>query len=102
MNTLKTFAALGLAALLWTGTALGFDHSRQGKILSIDPDAKVMVIQSDAGDQWEIYWTETTKIEDGLIVSELRVGDKVDVDLVEKDGRLFAEQIEREGKAEKR
>ena len=102
MKSMKTFASLALSALLFAATAVAADNSRQGKILSIDPDTKVMVIQADSGDQWTIYWTETTKIEDGLIVSELRIGDKVDVDLVEKEGKLFAEQIEREGKAEKR
>lgn len=102
MKPMKTFASFALAALLLAATALAADNSRQGKILSIDPEAKVLVIQADSGDQWEIYWTETTRIQDGLIVSELRVGDKVDVDLVERDGKLWAQQIEREGKAEKR
>jgi hypothetical protein len=99
---MKKFASIALAVLLFAAAALAADNSRQGKILSIDPDAKVMVIQADSGDQWTIYWTETTKIEDGLTVSELRVGDKLDVDLIEKDGKLWAQQIEREGKAEKR
>ena len=47
----------------------------------------------------EVYWTETTKLEDGLTIPELRIGDKIEVTFVERDGKKWATEIEREKKA---
>jgi len=93
--------ALALAALLLVAAAaVAADHEKEGKIVRVDPDARLMVIQSEKGDQWELSWTETTKFRDGVTATELRPGDKVEVDFVERDGRMWATRIDREKKAD--
>jgi hypothetical protein len=87
-------AALFLVAL--TAAAAG---KREGKIVRIDPDAKSLAVQSEKGDQWEVYWTETTKFEDGVTAAELRVGDLIEFEYVEREGRLWASSIEQEKRA---
>jgi hypothetical protein len=33
-----------------------------------------MSIQGEKGDQWTLYWTETTKLKNGLTFGELKAG----------------------------
>jgi Cu/Ag efflux protein CusF len=92
--------AITFAALLLVAAAAVADHEKKGKIVRVDPDAHVMVIQSEKGDQWDLSWTETTKFEDNVTATELRPGDKVEFEFVERDGRMWATKIEREKKAD--
>ena len=99
---MRKLASIALAVLFLSATAaVAAEHEKEGKILRIDPDARVMVIQTKQGDQWEVYWTETTKAEHGLTLAELRAGDKVEIEYVERDGKKWATEIEREKKAER-
>lgn len=87
--------------LLVAAAAAANDHEKEGKIVRIDPEARMMVFQTEHGDQWDIYWTETTKIEHGLTVDELRAGDRVELSYVERDGKKWATEIERKKKADR-
>ncbi|MGE5275498.1 MAG: hypothetical protein ACM3SU_00745 [Acidobacteriota bacterium] len=99
---MRKLASIALAVLFLAATAaVAAEHEREGKIVRIDPDARVMVIQTKQGDQWEIYWTETTKAEHGLTLTELRAGDKVEFEYVERDGKKWATEIEREKKGDR-
>ena len=92
------------AALLLVSSAVLFaddDHKKEGKILSIDQDLRTMVIQSEKGDQWTVFWTYTTKLEHGLTFPELKAGDKVEFEYMDKDGKMWLTELEREKKAEK-
>jgi len=99
---MRKYASIALAVLfLAAAAAVAADHEKEGKILRIDQDARMMVIQTEQGDQWEVYWTETTKAEHGLTLAELRAGDKVEISYVERDGKKWATEIDREKKAER-
>ncbi len=97
----KNFSIAIAALILIAAAATGADHRKEGKIVQIDQDVRMMVIQGEKGDQWELYWTETTKIEHGLTIAELRAGDKVELSYIERDGKKWATEIDREKKAER-
>jgi hypothetical protein len=98
---MKQKLSLVLAAmLLVAAAAVAADHEKTGKIVRVDPDARSMVVQGEKGDQWDLYWTETTKFEGGLTATELRPGDKVEFEFIEREGRMWATKIDREKKAD--
>ncbi len=96
----KSLSLAFAAMLLVAAAAVAADHEKEGKIVRVDPDARVMVVQGEKGDQWDLYWTETTKFQGGLTVTELRPGDKVEFEFIERDGRMWATKIDREKKAD--
>jgi Cu/Ag efflux protein CusF len=98
---MKKNVSIALAALLLVAAAALAAVKREGKITRIDGDAQVLSVQGEKGDQWEVYLTETTKLEDGVTLAELRVGDKIEFEYIERDGKIWATQIEREKKAER-
>jgi Cu/Ag efflux protein CusF len=59
----------------------------------------VLSVQGDKNDQWTLSWTETTKLKGDLTVQELKVGDKIHFDFVEKDGRKWLTELKRTDKA---
>ncbi len=96
---------LWLAAGFLVSTAAVFAdddaHEQKGKIVQIDPASKVMVVQTEKGDQTTLYLTETTKIEDGLTLGEFRPGDTVEYHFIDRDGQKYATKIEREHKGDR-
>jgi hypothetical protein len=98
---MKQKLSLVLAAmLLVAAAAVAADHEKKGKIVRVDPDTRVMVVQGEKGDQWDLYWTETTKFQGGLTATELHPGDKVEFEFIEREGRMWATTIDREKKAD--
>jgi Copper binding periplasmic protein CusF len=98
---MKQRLSLVLAAmLLVAASAVAADHEKKGKIVRVDPDTRVIVVQGEKGDQWDLYWTETTKFQGGLTATELRPGDKVEFEFIEREGRMWATTIDREKKAD--
>jgi Cu/Ag efflux protein CusF len=92
---------LAAAFLVSCGAVFADDsHEQHGKIVQIDPASKVMVVQSEKGDQTTLYLTETTKIEDGRTLAEFRPGDTVEYHFIDKDGQKYVTKIEREHKGE--
>jgi len=59
----------------------------------------VLTIQGEKNDQWTLYWTETTKLKGDLAIQEVKVGDKVHFEYVEKDGRMWLSELKRTDKA---
>jgi Cu/Ag efflux protein CusF len=101
---MKRALAITLAAvaiLLVSSAGYAERRAHEGKILSVDGTAMMMSVQGEKGDQWTLYWTETTKLKNGLTFGELRSGDKVHFDFVEKDGKMWVTELRRTGKAEK-
>lgn len=100
---MKTKLCLWIAAAFLVSSASLFanDHKQEGKIVRIDPDSKVMVVQTEKGDQSTLYWTETTRLEDGLTFTELRPGDTVEYTFVDKDGQKYLSKVEREHKGDR-
>jgi hypothetical protein len=93
---------LAMAVLLACALPLlADDRPDEGKITAIDFDQRMMVVQGDNGDQWMLYWTETTKLKHDLTVSELKPGDTVHFDYVEREGKKFLTELHRTHKAGK-
>ncbi|MGE5412745.1 MAG: hypothetical protein ACM3NW_01115 [Syntrophomonadaceae bacterium] len=101
---MKTRLSLFIAAAFLVSTAALFaddDHKQEGKIVQIDHGSRVMVVQTEKGDQTTLYWTETTKVEDGVTFAELRPGDKVEYHFIDRDGQKFVTSVEREHKGDR-
>jgi len=102
---MKTRLCLWIAAAFVVSCAALYaddgSHKQEGKIVQIDPSSKVMVVQTEKGDRSTIYWTETTKLEDGLTFTGLRPGDTVEYHFVDKDGQKYVTRIEREHKGDR-
>lgn len=96
-KTLTLTAALfALLAMFSIATAERRPH--EGKIVRIDPDQKLLVVAGEKNDEWNLYWTETTKMK-GVTVPELSVGDSVHFDYTEKDGKMWVTELRRTHKA---
>jgi hypothetical protein len=90
-----------VAILLVSSAGYAEKRSHEGKIVSIDSTAMTMVVQGEKGDQWNLYWTETTKLKNGLTFGELKSGDKIHFDYLEKDGRMWVTELRRTRKADR-
>src|SRR5438445_9818546 len=94
--------ALGVF-LLAAAASYAKDRPHEGKIVrvqTIEKSADVqgekianvensMVVQGEKGDQWTLYWNESTKFKSGLMPSQLKQGDTVHFDFVSKDGKMW-------------
>jgi Cu/Ag efflux protein CusF len=97
MKRLIGMTAVLLLVLSTAAYAAGRPH--EGKIVRIDPDARVMTVQGEHGDQWDLYWDETTKLKNNLTFTELREGDSIHFDFVDKDGRMYVTELRRTHRA---
>src|SRR5580765_6181449 len=79
-------------------TAAG-DRPHEGKVIALDNEGMMLSVQGDKNDQWTLYWTETTKLKGDLAIQEVKVGDKVHFDYVEKDGKMWLVELKRTEKA---
>jgi hypothetical protein len=91
--------ACAVCLLLTVGAAaVADDRPHEGKVISLDKAAMTMSVQGEKNDQWTLYWTESTKLDD-VTVQELQVGDEVHFDYVEKDGKKWLTELKRTEKA---
>lgn len=92
MNTIKTLQALGLAAALAFSTSALADNDKdiEGTIQSIDQQSRSFVVKGKT-----FYADDRTDYDDDLErFSDLKVGQKVEVDYMIRNGRNYAEEIE--------
>ncbi|HEX4823999.1 MAG TPA: hypothetical protein VFV19_06780 [Candidatus Polarisedimenticolaceae bacterium] len=75
------------------------DRPHEGKVTAIDTSQMVMQVQGDKGDQWNLFWTPSTKLKGDLAVEEVKVGDKVHFDFVQKDDKMYLVELKRTEKA---
>jgi hypothetical protein len=68
-------------------------------VITLDTEGMVLSVKGDKDDEWTLYWTETTKLKGDLTVQELKVGDKIKFDYVEKDGKMWLTELKRTDKA---
>ena len=106
--------ALGVF-LLAAAASYAKDRPHEGKIVrvqTIEKSADVqgekianvensMVVQGEKGDQWTLYWNESTKFKSGLMPSQLKQGDTVHFDFVSKDGKMWLTELRRSRKADR-
>src|SRR5262245_31135854 len=71
----------------------------EGKITSIDSTARSMTVQGEKGDQWTLYWDDTTKWKNNLTPQELTSGDSIHFDYIDKNGQMFVTEVHRTQKA---
>ena len=90
------------AALMIVLCAAAYAEQRphEGKITRIDMDSKALTVQGEKGDQWSLYWTDTTKLKNGLTLNELREGDSIHFDYVDKDGKMWVTELRRTKKGD--
>ena len=99
MRTTRIAASFAALMLAFCVSVWAKDRPHEGKIVNVDPTAMVMTVQGEDGDQWTLYWTETTKLKGDLAIQEVKVGDKVHFEYVEKDGRMWLSELKRTDKA---
>jgi Cu/Ag efflux protein CusF len=92
-------ASLALFVLLLAASAYAEKRPHEGKITRIDQGSMVLTVQGEKGDTWDLFWTETTKLKHDLTFAELRPGDSVHFDFIEKDGKKWVTELRRTGKA---
>ena len=107
------FAAL---AILWTASATyASDRPHEGKVVRVQTVEKSastegetvksveqsMVVKGEKGDEWTLYWDNTTKFKHDIEPSELREGDHVHFDYVEKNGKMWLTELRRTKKADR-
>jgi hypothetical protein len=96
---LNTALSLSFVALLvMSAAAIAERRPHEGKIVSIDPEQKMMTVAGEKNDEWTLYWTETTKLK-GVTVPELQVGDSIHFDYTEKEGRMWLTELRRTHRA---
>ena len=81
------------------GLAIADDRPHEGKVISVDKDAMVLVVQGEKDDQLTLYWTKTTKLKGDLTVEEIQVGDKIHFEFVDKEAKLWLTELRRTDKA---
>ena len=88
-----------LLVFLVAASAYAAGRPHEGKITQIDQSAMMLTVQGEKGDSWELYLTETTKLKNKLTFGELREGDSVHFDFIEKDGKKWVTELRRTHKA---
>ena len=99
MKKVLATASAALFVLLITVSAFAETRPHEGKITRADSSAMMLTIQGEKGDSWDVYLTETTKLKNKLTFGELREGDSVHFEFVEKDGKKWVTELKRTGKA---
>ena len=100
---LKVFlpaAALVILALSFAGAPLyADDRPDEGRIVRVVPEAKLITVQDEDGDQFDLMWTETTQVEGKAVIAQLQPGDYVHFEYVEREGQKFLTEIKRTSRA---
>jgi len=115
MKRVLSIAVAALALFLVSSAGYAERRPHEGKIVRIETVEKSadvsgekisnversMQVQGEKGDQWTLYWDDTTKFKHGLMPSELREGDSVHFDFVEKNGKMWVTELRRTKKADR-
>ena len=115
MRKILGISAAVVALLLIASTSSAERRPHEGKVIrveTVERSADVggqsvsnlersMVVAGEEGDEWTLYWDNTTKFKHGLHPSELRQGDHVHFDFVQKDGKMWLTELRRTKKADR-
>lgn len=116
MKKVVVVSAALVAILLMSSVGYAEKRPHEGKIVSIQTVEKSvevpggeklgnversMVVQGEKGDQWTLYWDDTTKFKSSLTPNELREGDRIHFDFVQKDGKMWVTELRRTKKADR-
>ena len=90
---------VGLALILSTAAFAQEERPNEGQITKIDPDAKVITIKDELGDQWDLFWSDATQSDESAGLLELKPGDFVRFSYEDREGRKILTDIHRRSKA---
>ena len=101
MTKKAILAAVGLALVLSAASFSLAQEERpdEGQITKIDADARVITVKDELGDEWDLYWSDSTKADGTAGLLELRPGDFVRFDYEVTEGRKVLIEIRRSSKA---
>jgi Cu/Ag efflux protein CusF len=101
MRLKRLLSAISVAALVLLAVPVYADDDRpdEGRITRVVPEANLIVVQDEDGDQFDLHWTETTKMEGKATLAQLKPGDYVHFDYVEREGVKFLTEIKRTSRA---
>ncbi len=100
MKRVLSATSIVLVLLLTSAAATAAkDRPHEGKITDIDRATQTLTVQGEHGDTWTLGWDETTKMKNNLTFQELKVGDSVHFDFVERDGKMWVTELRRTHKA---
>jgi len=114
MRKILTLSIAAVVILLMSSPGYAEKRPHEGKIVNIQTVEKSvdvqgekvgnversMLVQGEKGDQWTLYWDDTTKFKSGLTPNELREGDKIHFDFVQKDGKMWVTELRRTKRAD--
>jgi hypothetical protein len=103
-----------LAMLLLASASYADDRPHEGTVVKVQTVEKSagatgetvtavdrsIVVRGEKGDEWTLYWDDTTKFEHELAPTDLRQGDHVHFDYVEKNGKMWVTELRRTKKAD--
>jgi Cu/Ag efflux protein CusF len=96
----KLCVSLSALAFVLVGAVLAAENRpHEGKITNVDMTARTITIQAEKGDELTVSWDDTTKWKNNLTAQELRPGDSIHFDFVDKQGQKFATEIHRTHRA---
>lgn len=75
------------------------DRPDEGRITRVVPDAHLITVQVENGDQVDFQWNETTKMEGKAVMAQLKPGDEIHFEYVEREGVKFLTEIKRTSRA---
>ena len=96
---LPAAAILVVALVCASGPLYADDKPDEGRIVRVVPEAKLITVQDDNGDQWDLMWNETTHMEGKATFAQLKAGDYVHFEYVEREGQKFLTEIKRTSSA---
>jgi Cu/Ag efflux protein CusF len=100
MRLKMLLTAISVVALVLVAVpAYADDRPDEGRITRVVPEANLVVVQDEDGDQFDLHWTETTKMEGKATLAQLKPGDYVHFEYVEREGVKFLTEIKRTSSA---
>jgi Cu/Ag efflux protein CusF len=100
MKVFLAAATLLVGVVVFAGApAYADDKPDEGRIVRVVADAKLITVQDDNGDQFDLMWNETTRMEGNATFAQLKPGDYVHFEYVEREGQKFLTEIKRTSRA---
>ena len=99
LKVILTAAALVALLAVAGAPAYADDRPDEGRVVRVVADARLITVQDEDGDQFDLMWNESTKMEGNATFAQLKPGDYVHFEYVEKEGQKFLTEIKRTSRA---
>jgi len=115
MRKVLGISLAAFAVLLMASASYASDRPHEGTVVSVQVVEKSagaagetvtnvensLVVRGEKGDEWTLYWDNTTKFKHDLAPTQLKQGDHVDFEFVEKNGKMWVTELRRTKKADR-